>query len=70
MGCQHGHAIEDCPDERCRGGENTLDSLADCLARMMPVKPAPKCVACDGTGNIEGIPFPRDWVDCPICTRL
>ena len=27
MGCQHGHALAECPDARCRGGENTPDTV-------------------------------------------
>ena len=32
MGCKHGHAIAECPDERCRGRSNTPDLLADYMA--------------------------------------
>jgi hypothetical protein len=32
MGCQHGHAIAECPDRRCQGGENTADTIAEWLA--------------------------------------
>lgn len=37
MGCQHGRAIAECPDARCRDQENTLDDLAHHLALMPTV---------------------------------
>lgn len=47
MGCKHGHAIADCPDATCRGEQNTLDSIADMVAKIKPIKP-PECPNCQG----------------------
>jgi hypothetical protein len=42
MGCQHGRSIAECPDARCRGQENTADSVAAWLAsREENVGPIP-----------------------------
>ncbi len=37
MGCQHGHAIAECPDMRCQGQENTVDTIAHWLACQLPI---------------------------------
>ena len=34
MGCQHGNAFNECPDQLCRSGSNNLDDLADELAKL------------------------------------
>jgi len=45
MNCRHGHETADCPDARCRGELNSLDALADFIAR----RTAPPRVNADGT---------------------
>ena len=63
MGCAHGHAIAECPDRRCQGGENTPDTIADWLASTW----AGSQVA-TGSALAEKIEAQLDEA-CPECTH-